>query len=317
MLLPPLKSLPIFEAVARLNSFSKAADELNLSQSAISHQIKLLENYLGESLFIRQGKKLTMTDEGRSYLSSISSSLEVISHASNQIKGAEKTSIRLAVYSSFAVSWLIPHLNDFKKLYPQIDLSIEMTHSTPELSDRTADCFITVDKVKRGFSADLMYEERLFPVCSPTFFTQIQADLGIQDLFQISECILENPSILAKYSLITHSSIYDKYLEDWRVWFAEQNILLPESIKFQKFSHLLLAYEAAKHHQGIALINDFVFKYQTPKNSLIALPTHFVKTSDQFNFVYKTSRRNEHGISQLKQWITRQSKSLVFDPNTN
>ncbi|MFT2111153.1 LysR family transcriptional regulator [Marinomonas sp. 2405UD68-3] len=317
MLLPPLKSLPIFEAVARLNSFSKAADELHLTQSAISHQIKLLENYLGESLFIRQGRNLRMTDEGRIYLSSISSSLELISHASNQIKGHEKTSIRLAVYSSFAVSWLIPRLNDFKRLHPQIDISLEMTHSTPELSDRVADCFITVDKVKRGFSADLLYDERLFPVCSPAFFTQIQADLGTQDFHRIKEHILENPRILEKYPLITHSSIYEKYTEDWRFWFEDQGTKLSESIKFQKFSHLLLAYEAAKHHHGIALINDFVFKYRTPKDSLIALPTHFVKTADQFNFVYKTSRRNEHGISQLKQWITRQSKSLEFDPDSN
>lgn len=98
-MLPPLKSLPVFETVARLNSFSLAANELNVSQSAISHQIKILENHLGESLFFRQGRNVELTKEGRQYLDAISNSLLQIAQATNQIKGEQTTRIRLAVYS--------------------------------------------------------------------------------------------------------------------------------------------------------------------------------------------------------------------------
>ncbi|WP_421849808.1 LysR family transcriptional regulator [Marinomonas sp.] len=109
-MLPPLKSLPVFEAVARLNSFSLAANELNVSQSAVSHQIRILENHLGESLFHRQGRHLELTKEGKQYLDAIGHSLIQIAQATSQIKGEQTTHIRLAVYSSFAVYWLIPRL---------------------------------------------------------------------------------------------------------------------------------------------------------------------------------------------------------------
>jgi len=316
MSLPPLKSLPIFEAVARLNSFSKAAKELHITQSAISHQIKMLENYLGESLFIRQGRHLRMTEEGKVYLDSISTSLELISRASNQIKGQEQTHIRLALYSSFAVSWLIPRLNDFKRLYPHLDLSIEMTHFTPELSDRVADCFITTGEPKRGFSFDTLYEERLFPACSPALFAQIQADLGTNDINKIKTLLTDNPLLLLKYPLITTHSIYKGYTIEWNLWFQEQGLELPSDVRLQKFSHLLLAYEAAKHNQGITLINDYMLKAPSTEGSLIALPIHSLRTNDKFSFVYKTSRRNELGIMQLKQWIQQQSKHLQWQSYT-
>ncbi|MCZ2723110.1 LysR substrate-binding domain-containing protein [Marinomonas sp. 15G1-11] len=317
MSLPPLKSLPIFETVARLNSFSKAAEELNLTQSAVSHQIKLLENYLGESLFIRQGRNLSMTHEGKAYLDSISTSLELISRASNQIKGQEQTQIRLALYSSFAISWLIPRLNDFKRQYPLLDVSIEMTHFTPELSDRIADCFVTTEEQKRGFSFETLYEERLFPACSPAMLAQIQIDLGTNDINKIKELLIATPSLLLKYPLITTYSIYKGYAIEWKLWFQEQGVELPSEVRFQKFSHLLLAYEAAKYDQGITLINDYMLKEQSSEGNLITLPIHSLKTNDKFSFVFKTSRRNEAGINQLKQWITQQSRTLEWKTETD
>ncbi|WP_286803986.1 LysR family transcriptional regulator, partial [Marinobacter sp. UBA2498] len=96
MKLPPLKALPVFEAVARLNSFSLAADELAVSQSAVSHQIKQLEKYLGEPLFSRGGRSLSLTDQGRQYLDAVSSALLQIERASEQLVGHEEARIRLS-----------------------------------------------------------------------------------------------------------------------------------------------------------------------------------------------------------------------------
>ena len=147
MKLPPLKALPVFEAVARLNSFSLAADELAVSQSAVSHQIKQLETYLGEQLFWRSGRTLSLTDEGRQYLDAVSSALLQIERASEQILGHEESLLRLSVFSSFAVRWLVPRLPDLKRLHPQLDLALEMSSGNPVLSDRVADCFITVKPI--------------------------------------------------------------------------------------------------------------------------------------------------------------------------
>lgn len=166
MKLPPLRAVQYFEVVARLLSFSRAALELNVSQSAVSHQIRLLEDFLGERLLLRQGRLLSLTAQGEVYFEGISAGLGQIAQSSEQLRGGGEMRLRLAVYSSFAVKWLIPRLAGLRQLYPELDLSLEMVAEDPELSDRVADCFITVSPHGRGYCHDLIYRERLFPVCS-------------------------------------------------------------------------------------------------------------------------------------------------------
>ena len=144
MKLPPLRAVQYFEVVARLLSFSRAALELNVSQSAVSHQIRLLEDFLGERLLLRQGRLLSLTPQGESYFEGIAAGLSQIAQSSEQLRGGGEMRVRLAVYSSFAVKWLIPRLAGLRQLYPELDLSLEMVAEDPELSDRVADCFITV-----------------------------------------------------------------------------------------------------------------------------------------------------------------------------
>lgn len=304
----PLKTLPVFESVARLNSFSLAAIELNVSQSAVSHQIRTLENYLGESLFHRQGRNLELTKEGRQYLDAISSSLLQITEATNRLKGQPTTHIRLAVYSSFAVYWLIPRLPDLKRLHPNLELSIEMSHGSPELSDRTADFFITVEKDKRGFSFESLYEEELFPVCSHQYYEIIKNRLNTATEEELFEKLSREPSLLSQFSLITAYSIYDRHTEDWRRWFAQLRIPIPESVQFHRFSHLMLAYEAAKHSLGIALVNDYMMNEKD--NVLVRLPCSGFKTGDNFYLVHKESRKNEIAIKQLRSWLKEEAKTL-------
>jgi len=180
MKLPPLKALPVFEAVARLESFSLAAEELAITQSAVSHQIKQLETYLGERLFWRSGRRVTLTDEGRQYFDAIGSALLQIERASEQLLGRESSRLRLSVFSSFAVRWLVPRLPDLQRLYPQLELSLEMSSESPVLSDRVADCFITIHKDSPAYSYELLYVERLFPVCSQDYWQKIRRELNLE-----------------------------------------------------------------------------------------------------------------------------------------
>ncbi|ETI62177.1 LysR substrate-binding domain-containing protein [Marinomonas profundimaris] len=309
-MLPPLKSLPVFETVARLNSFSLAANELNVSQSAISHQIKILENHLGESLFYRQGRHLELTKEGRHYLDVISHSLLQIAQATNKIKGEQTTHIRLAVYSSFAVYWLIPRLPELKRQHPNLELSIEMSDGSPDLSDRTADFFITVEKEKRGFLFESLYEEELFPVCSHTYLEIIKSRLNATTDKELANKLNTIPSPLAQFSLITSYSIYDRHLEDWKHWFKNLKQPFPVSTQFHRFSHLMLAYEAAKHSLGIALVNDYMMNEITDEAALLKLPCSAFKTGDNFYLAYKESRKNEEGIQYLKKWLCEEAKAL-------
>ncbi|WP_137170222.1 LysR substrate-binding domain-containing protein [Marinomonas sp. FW-1] len=310
-MLPPLKSLPVFEAVARLNSFSLAANELNVSQSAVSHQIRILENHLGENLFHRQGRKLELTIEGKHYLDSISNSLLQIEEATNHIRGQQKTHIRLAVYSSFAVYWLIPRLPELKHLYPNLELSIEMSHGSPDLSDRTADFFITIENEKRGFLFDHVYQEELFPVCSHSYYETIKNKLGTVTNQELTSKLNNDPSLLAQFPLITSYSIYDRHTEDWKRWFGNINRPLPEGIQFHQFSHLMLAYEAAKHSLGIALVNDYMMSEKHDQTTLVKLPCSAFKTGDNFYTAYKESRKDEEVIKSFRDWLRKEAKTLT------
>ncbi|MCB5162823.1 LysR substrate-binding domain-containing protein [Marinomonas algarum] len=313
-MLPPLKALPVFEAVARLNSFSLAANELNVSQSAVSHQIRILENHLGESLFQRQGRRLELTREGRQYLDSISHSLSQIEEATNRMKGLQKTQIRLAVYSSFAVYWLIPRLPELQYLHPDLELSIEMTHGKPDLSDRTADFFITTEREKRGFVFEHFYREELFPVCSARYLETIKAKLGVNTEYDLTRLLTDRPELLAQFPLITSYSIYERHTEDWRNWFDNLGLAMPSQVQFHRFSHLMLAYEAAKHSLGIALVNDYMMSEKNEESPLFKFPNSAFKTKVNFYLAFKESRRHEDAIMRLHRWLGKEAQILPKAP---
>lgn len=309
MKLPPLKSLPVFEAVARLNSFSLAAEELAVSQSAVSHQIKQLETYLGERLFWRSGRTLTLTDEGRQYLESISSALLQIERASEQLLGHEESRLRLSVFSSFAVRWLAPRLPELQRTHPQVELSLEMSSENPVLSDRVADCFITIKPDSPAFSYELLYKERLFPVCSQDFWQRIRRELALDDVSGDVDSVSLTPQQVALFPLLSTHSIYDKQAGDWEAWYQEAGLTLPASSRLLHSSHMLLSLEAARFHQGIALTNDYMLSTRKDSEDFVRLPCHTVMTGDEFFFAWKTSRRSERGIQLLRRWLVSEAIS--------
>lgn len=316
MRLPPLKSLPVFEAVARLKSFSQAAEELAITQSAVSHQIKQLETYLGERLFWRSGRSVTLTDEGRQYLDGISSALLQIERASEALLGHEESLLRLSVFSSFAVRWLVPRLPDLKRQHPQLDLSLEMSSANPVLSDRVADCFITVKPNSTAFSYELLYEERLFPVCSQDYWQKIRRELGLEDVTGDPASVSLTPAQVAEFPLLSTHSIYDRQGGDWEAWYREAGLALPASSRLLHSSHMLLSLEAARFHQGIALTNDYMLSTRQDSSDFVRLPCHSVMTGDSFFFAWKTSRRRERGIQLLRRWLVSEAIAGGLRPET-
>ncbi|MCA0913498.1 LysR family transcriptional regulator [Marinobacter nauticus] len=303
MRLPPLKALPVFEAIARLNSFSAAAEELTITQSAVSHQIKQLETYLGERLFWRSGRTVTLTDEGRQYFDAVGSALLQIERASEQLLGHEESRLRLSVFSSFAVRWLVPRLPDLQRLHPQIDLALEMSSENPVLSDRVADCFITIHRDSRAYSYDLLYEERLFPVCSQDYWQRMRRELGRDVEPERRDEQPVSPGEMTGFPLLSTHSIFDRPAGDWEAWYSAAGELMPTGTRVQHFSHMLLALEAARFHQGIALTNDYMLSTRKDSEDFVRLPTHSVVTGDKFYFAWKTSRRRERGIQTLRRWL--------------
>ncbi|MCW8345373.1 LysR substrate-binding domain-containing protein [Vibrio sp. ZSDZ65] len=291
MKLPPLRAVHCFESVARNLSFSTAAAELSVTQSAVSHQIRLLEDYLGEILFIRQGRKLSLSESGEQYLEEVSPAIASIAKASQRIREGEQGTIRLALYSSLAVKWLIPRLSEFKRLYPDIELTLNMVAEDPDLSDKTGDCFITVEQPTRNYVAVPLYNEVLYPVCSQKIWKEIH-DKPL-------------PEAIWDYPILSTDSVFRERGRDWKKWCEAGGIELPKTIDMQHFSHMLLAVEAAKYDQGITFANGYMVT-ERDLQDLVMIPSHGLETGDHFYFVYKNSRARQPEIKKLANWLQQQ-----------
>ena len=305
--LPPLKSLPAFEAVARLNSFSLAAEEMSVTQSAISHQIRQLEDSLGEALFIRAGRNLSLSEAGEQFLDAVGPALAQIERAAARLRGGSDERLRLAVPSSLAVCWLIPRLPQLQRQHPEIDLDLEMLSDMPHMSERLADCFLTVRYRQRGYQSHRLYVEHLFAICSRHYWQQMQKRLKEDGVIDHDRPRALAPEWLPHFRLLSAASLFDRPGEDWRRWFAAAGADLPPTTRLHHFSHMLLAHEAARHDQGIALSNDYMLDTATDPD-LVKLPCPAMATGDEFHLAYKTSRRNEPAIRALASWLQEQTR---------
>jgi DNA-binding transcriptional LysR family regulator len=229
-----------------------------------------------------------------------------IERVTGQLLGSEEASLRLAVFSSFAVRWLVPRLPDLQRAHSQLQLMLEMTSEPPVLSDRVADCFISNTNRPLAFSYDLLYREQLFPVCSRQYWRTICREQRFDGLTAKTLPTLTAEQIAA-YPLLSTHSIFGWHTGDWQEWFRSVGQPIPEQARIHHFSHMLLALEAARFHQGIALTNDYMLNDRHDADDFIRIPSHTVATGDQFYFAYKTSRRKETGIRLLRHWLIDQA----------
>jgi LysR family glycine cleavage system transcriptional activator len=181
--LPPLQWLRVFESSARHLSFTRAAEELNITQSAISQQIKLLENYTGEALFIRGARSLQLTNTGSSYLPDIQSALQILrqSTRSNFLR-SDPHRITIRSNWSFSVLWLTPRIESFMKTYPGISLNIVPAIWETDYSNKSDDIEIRFGTTS-GKDSEFLLSEKMscFPLCSPELAGQIAEP---EDLFK-------------------------------------------------------------------------------------------------------------------------------------
>ena len=167
--LPPLNGLKAFEAAARSESFTRAAKELNVTQGAVSHQVKALEDTLGLKLFHRERQRLILTEAGRDYLTVIRDALDQIAVGTERLLQRQGSGV-LTVSTSpdFAAKWLVNRLGRFAEKYPDVDLRVSATTHYVDFARDDVDIAIRHgDGNWPGLDVQRLYSERLFPVCSP------------------------------------------------------------------------------------------------------------------------------------------------------
>ena len=236
--LPPLSSLRVFEAAARHNSFRKAADELNLTASAVSHGIQTLENWLGVELFHREARGLRLTSAGEVYAPFVNQALSVLATATDQLPGRKATgTLSVSSAPTFAKKILLPRLEKFAVQFPDLRVTIDTSQRLVDLALDGFDIAIRFVPMRKPASHwILLGVETLMPVCSPSFRRHFAG--------------LSTAKLLSRAPLIHITSVSD----DWTHWFRANGMEVPSSIDGGlRVDTIQMGFDAATHGLGIVL----------------------------------------------------------------
>lgn len=244
-----LDSLRTFEAVAQRLSFSAAAQDLHLTQPAVSRQIKSLEDELGAPLFNRGTRRVELTAAGEALRQAVQPSLDRIDRAVRQIRVSQgRRQVNLSTFASFATLWLMPRLTAFQRTHPDIDLRISAGDQMTDLDDPELDVVLRYgfdDVVPPGATAERLFGERLTPVASPWLLAQARAG-------QVPP--LSQPADLAQHALLEEDDHRPsaRYLS-WRHWLQQQGQpgLEPRRWIYLNYTHQQV--QGALAGQGVAL----------------------------------------------------------------
>lgn len=293
--LPPLVAVRAFEAGARHLSFTRAADELCVTQTAISHQVRQLEAWLGVKLFERSGHALRLTEPGRTYLAEAGEVLDRLAAVSDTVRGRRDGPLRLTVLPSFAACWLVPRLGRFRDSHPDIELKLTSSPQSWAFGEDRFDLGIRSGLGRwPGLKADLIAPERLGPVCSPALASALP-----------SPC---TPSDLAASHLL-----HDTPQDAWSRWFRHAglpDIAIRPSHVFDDHGHLL---QAASEGQGVALGRLFLAERSLRHGTLVR-PLDLTLPNDySYWLVYPRAAAARPELARFRSWLLAEAKASAPD----
>lgn len=283
--LPPLSTLKVFESAARLRSFKAAAEELSLTQSAISHQIASLERYLGTALFCRLPGRVELNEKGELYFPVVQDALDRIALTTDLIREKQtQTSLTVQVYVTVAVRWLIPRLQTFKEAAPQIAVSLDASLLDWEFNPARADLGIiyTRNPDRANLTYRLLRQEPLVAVCSRDTAKTI---VGIDDLRRVPFLAISGTS------------------EDSLIW--AESLGLPSLLDKHsaRFDSSLLAIEAAISGQGVVVVPQFLVEADLRSGNLVIPVQSDAMQPGGWYLAHLQRRGDEPPIRRFIEWI--------------
>lgn len=290
--LPPLNWLRSFEASARSLNFTLAAHELNLTQAAVSKQVRNLEASLGVVLFNRLARGLELTKSGAAYLPAVHEAIERLAAATNELFGYGGGQIlKLRVSLTFFKGWLAPRLHDFKQKHPQVDLRFTTTIWVDDRDlDQDADMEIRYGRGEwPGLSSERLTWDFLFPVCSPNSITPSSAAQDVK--------------ILGEQTLL-HVAGYE---EGWGLWLKRVGADNIDASQGWHFDTLVAALEMAKRGQGIALARSSLVTDMLDSGELIEPFGVRVETDEAFYLVYANRPIDSTHRALFRDWLLQQA----------
>ena len=286
--LPPLNALRAFEAAARHESFSMAAEELNVTHSAISHQVKALEGWLGVSLFRRLTRAVRLTDAGRAYLPVVEGAFNQIHAGTNTLTAALLDApLHVTTTQAFAVRWLAPRLRHLWNAHPDLDLRLH-EHSWLENVDFTSeevDVAVRIGAERRpDVDAVPLLAGTVTPMCSPTLFQE--------------EPPINRPEDLLRYKLL-HAHDY----RPWQEWAQRAGLPDADVAHGAVFDDTNLIYAAALSGQGVGLIHTALVGEEIAAKQLIQLFSAEPQRDMGYYIHFRTIDTDELRISKFRDWL--------------
>ena len=240
--LPPLNGLRAFEAAGRLLSFARAADELNVTPAAISHQVKALEEYLGVALFRRLHRGLLLTDAGQACLPGLSESFDGLAAAVGRLRQLEaRGGLTVSAPPGFAAKWLVIRLERFRDICPDIDVRISASMHLVDFTREDVDIAVRYGAGNYpGLRVEWLLSEEMYPVCSPALLSGPKP--------------LKTPDDLRHHTLVhDESPTADVAIPDWRMWLHAAGIRDIDTTRSLRLNPTSMAIQATIDGLGVAL----------------------------------------------------------------
>lgn len=282
--LPPLNALAAFEAVARHRSFTKAAQELFLTHSAVSQRVTQLEKHLKVRLLARSRRTVELTAVGARYLESVRDALSTLARASDGFSETAPRQLRISVVPAFARHWLIYRLRSFHLLHPNVDLDIQTSTAMANVKTGEVDAAIRWGKGEwPGVEKVKLFSDELFPVCSKSYLKE----LGVP----------RSPADLRGAVLMRHS------FQRWKPWFDKAALDWPEPTHGPVFNDSSLMLQAATDGHGVALARRMLTEDLLDQGLLVKLFDISAFIEEAFYVVYLRESMQRDEVAAFVNWI--------------
>jgi LysR family glycine cleavage system transcriptional activator len=289
--LPPLNALRAFEAAARHLSFTKAAAELHVTQAAISHQIRTLEEHLGVPLFQRRNKAVLLTEAGQLCLPGVRDGFARLAEAIESVRALESTNILgVTMPPSLAAKWLVPRLEGFRSANPEIEVRIDASTQLVDFARESIDVGIRYGGGSyAGLTAEPLFETEAFPVCSPQLRKGPRALRTPQDL---------------KWHTLLHTDWLARGDEpDWRMWLLAAGVRDVDWARGPKFNDGAVAIQAAIEGHGVALGRSALVAGDLKAGRLVRPFRLSVASRFRYYLVYPPAAIKRPRVAAFRAWL--------------
>ena len=285
--LPPLNALRAFEAAARHLSFTQAADELNVTQAAVSHQIRGLEDWLGFPLFRRLSRALVLTEAGQTLFPEVREAMDILTTAVNRVQRQDSEGVlTVTTMDSFAQSWLVPRLGRFRQSHPDIDVRLVMSDRMVDLAREGVDVAVRYGRGSwPGLTVSLLRTEELFPVCAPELLENGPP--------------LKEPRDLAHFTLL-----HDEMPVDWRDWLAAAGCDEVNAERGPGYSHSNLVLLAARAGEGVALGRSVMVADDLAAGRLVRLFDFALPAPQAYYLACVEGEEDRPKIRAFREWLS-------------